>query len=206
MAQRELPREVERAAVELVVADDHGVDAGVREGAGLGLAPLKRIEDRRALEAVARVEVQESVGVTALALDEVVHARGAAEGRALGAQAERQVGLVHLLVVGEQPRVPVGGVQEREAHVAAEVVGLAGRVGAPEREGEGEQAQGGRARRAAARRGAGAGRVGETGAGARRPRAGGGAPHVAHPGFYPCWVARATSPRGSGVDGAVTRA
>jgi hypothetical protein len=131
----ELPGEVEGAAVELVVADDHRVDAGVGEGSHLGLA-VEEVEDRGALEAVAGVEVQDAVGVTPLALDEVVHPGGAAEGGLGGVEAEVLVGLVDLLEVREEARVPVRRVQQREAHVAAEVVLLPRAVAA-----DGEEAQ-----------------------------------------------------------------
>ncbi|MFO0671824.1 MAG: hypothetical protein U0235_19740 [Polyangiaceae bacterium] len=74
----ELGGHVERTAVELVVADDGGVGAERRERADLGLTRVE-VEDRRALEDVARVEVEGAPGARALAAEDVRHARDATD-------------------------------------------------------------------------------------------------------------------------------
>jgi hypothetical protein len=114
--------EVDRAQVELVVADHRGVHPGLGQRPHLGLA-LEQVEHRRALEAVARVEPQRPPRGRADLLG---------QGRDLGHAAERAVGQDQAVValeavgdelVGEQPRVDVRGVDEGQPDVLAGQVG-----------------------------------------------------------------------------------
>ena len=65
------------------------------------------------------VAASDSIGVRPFALDQPVHPRGTTERRFGLLQPQLRVGGRDVLVVREQARVPVGGVQQRETHVAA---------------------------------------------------------------------------------------
>ena len=84
----------------------------------LDLAQVE-VEDGRALEGVARVEVEHPVGLRALALEQRGQAGGAAERARLGDEPEVDVGLQRVEVVGQQARVDVRGVQQGEVHLLA---------------------------------------------------------------------------------------
>jgi len=86
------------------------------ERANLGFA-REEVEDRRTLEAVARIDVQDAIGLGALAAQQVRHACTTPVGPLPRGQSEPLVGLPDRKLVRDQPRVPVGGVQERDAHV-----------------------------------------------------------------------------------------
>jgi hypothetical protein len=98
--------EVVRARVELVVADDGGVEAEHGERAELGLT-LELVEHRRALEAVARVEPERTRRLGALLLHDVADARDAAERAVVLVQAEVTIDAAGLELVREQARVDV---------------------------------------------------------------------------------------------------
>jgi hypothetical protein len=119
----DLLEQVDRAQVELVVADDGAVHAGQRQGPHLGLA-LEAVEHRRALEAVARVEPQRPVGGGADVASDGGHARDPTERRVGRQQAILALEPVGHERVGEQPRVDVRGVDEGEADVLPHQVGL----------------------------------------------------------------------------------
>jgi hypothetical protein len=114
----ELEPQVEPAVVELVVGDDHRVGAHRTERLDLGLAVVE-VEDGRALEAVAAVEVQGALRASALAPHDVADARGAADvdDAARLAEPEARVDLAELQVVREEARVDVARVDEREVHL-----------------------------------------------------------------------------------------
>ncbi len=131
----ELDAEVQRAVVELVVRDQRDVGAHRGERPDLGLAVVE-VEDRRALEAVAAVEVQDALGAGPLPADHVGDAGRAADvhDRARGPEAETGVRLGDLEVVREEPRVDVRGVDEGDVHLPLQRrrgrgVGAAGRPG-----------------------------------------------------------------------------
>src|SRR5262249_48786365 len=111
----ELDPEVQGAAVELVIGDDHRVGAHRAERSHLGLARVE-VEDGSALKAVAAVEVQDARCASPLATDDVRYAGGAADiddGVRL-AEAEPGIDLAELKVVREEPRVDVGRMDERQ--------------------------------------------------------------------------------------------
>jgi hypothetical protein len=119
---RDLIEQVDRAQVELVVADHRGVHAGVRQGPHLDLA-LEQVEHRGALEAVARVEPQRAVRRGADALHQRRDAGDPAERLVDGLQPVVFLEPVGHEVVREQPRVDVGGVDDGQAHVLADEIG-----------------------------------------------------------------------------------
>ncbi len=120
-----LLHEVHRARVELVVADHRRVQPHVREEFELHLAVVE-VEDGRALEAVARVQVEDAIRLRALALEDRRDAGGAAERARLGDEAQVRVRLQRREVIGDEPRVDVRGMKQGEANLlASKVVVLA---------------------------------------------------------------------------------
>ena len=118
----ELDTQVERAAVELVVGDERRVGPHRAQRADLGLAG-EEVEDGRALEGVAPVEVEHAIRAGALAPDDVGDARGAAgvDDLAVRSEPEARVGLGELEVVGIEARMNVRRVQGGEVNLPVEL-------------------------------------------------------------------------------------
>src|SRR5262249_26001317 len=113
--------EVVRAQVEVVVADEGGVDAEQRQGAHLHLA-LVDVEDRRALEAVSGVEPDRARRLRPLPLDDRADARDSAEWAIARNQAIALLRTVRDISVRKQTGVNVGGMDDGNAYVLAHQV------------------------------------------------------------------------------------
>ena len=111
----ELGARVQRALVELVVGDHLRVDAHGAQRADLRFAVVV-VEDRRALKAVPAIDVQHPVALGAFAGNSRRNAGDAADGRDGVGRAETKRGVVlrDLQGIGEEPRMDVRGVQQRE--------------------------------------------------------------------------------------------
>lgn len=103
--------------IEVVVADRKGVDADLREHPHLGL-PAEAVEDRRPLEHVSGVEVNDPARALPLPFDQGGQPRRSPEGGVLQLQTVGLDGGRRVVGVGQNTRVDVGGVQHRERDIA----------------------------------------------------------------------------------------